>query len=157
MGVTDIFNPYFHGLKFIHSLKLTASSPLNIGRLPQKEKKIFQPLIFRGENVSFREGKWVEPWGYLFHPTFLLALVWGSPFITGFSGPTLNLTQTLAQISQPKSSELVFSKKQDEKTTPKNTSLPWFYPGTIPPEVFTVFYVFWGPNDTEPQEVGLNV
>ena len=35
------------------SLKLTASSPLQIGRLTQKERIIFQP--FRG-HVSFREG-----------------------------------------------------------------------------------------------------
>ncbi len=73
----------------IHSLKLTASLPLNIGRLtPQKERDIFQPLIFRGD-VMLVSGR-VNG----FHPTFLLALVWGSPLITGFSGPTLKLTQT---------------------------------------------------------------
>ena len=33
------------------------SSPLKIGLLPQKERIVFQPAIFRGENISFREGK----------------------------------------------------------------------------------------------------
>ena len=38
------------------SLKLTATSPLKIGRAPKGNEKVFQPSIFRCENVSFREG-----------------------------------------------------------------------------------------------------
>ena len=39
------------------SLKLTASLPLQIGlKAPKGNEKVFQPSIFRCENVSFREG-----------------------------------------------------------------------------------------------------
>ena len=38
----------------IHSLKLTAKAPEN--RPSQKETIVFQPSIFRCENVNFREG-----------------------------------------------------------------------------------------------------
>ena len=41
---------------FPWQLKLTCSH-LNIDRLPQKERIIFQSSIFRCEHVSFREGK----------------------------------------------------------------------------------------------------
>ncbi len=51
--ITGIFQPSF--LRSLHSLKLTWH--LKIGH-PQR-KLIFQPSIFRGENVSFREGKLV--------------------------------------------------------------------------------------------------
>ena len=47
----------FNGLKIgkiIHSLKLTNIAPEN--RPGPKRKLIFQPSIFRGGNVSFREG-----------------------------------------------------------------------------------------------------
>jgi len=37
-----------------NSLKLTAKAPEN--RQGPKRKLVFQPSIFRGENVSFREG-----------------------------------------------------------------------------------------------------
>ena len=51
---------------YLFSLKLTASLPLKIGKLPKGNEKVFQPSIFRCENVSFREGTsflwrtWIE-------------------------------------------------------------------------------------------------
>ena len=47
----------------LHSLKLTAKAPENRAELPQKETIVFQPSIFRCENVSFREGNpFFEEW-----------------------------------------------------------------------------------------------
>ena len=66
-----------HHSEGIHSLKLTASLPLKIGHPNRKVYRSFQPSIFRGENVSFREGSklvvWNSIWGipkvpHPFHP-----------------------------------------------------------------------------------------
>ena len=41
----------------LHSLKLTANAPENRPKGPKRKQTIvFQPCIFRGENVSLREG-----------------------------------------------------------------------------------------------------
>ena len=42
--------------EIIDTIPKTNSSPLKIGRNPRGNEKVFQPSIFRGENVSFREG-----------------------------------------------------------------------------------------------------
>ena len=46
-------------IKRIHSLKLTASLPLKMGRNP-KGNVVFQSSIFRGGNFSFREDSGVD-------------------------------------------------------------------------------------------------
>ena len=38
-------------------LKLTVKAPENRPRAPKGNEKVFQPSIFRGEHVSFREGR----------------------------------------------------------------------------------------------------
>ena len=46
-------NPHING-QSVPSLKLTANTLKN--RPPEKETIVFQPSIFRCENVGFREG-----------------------------------------------------------------------------------------------------
>ncbi len=50
------------------------SSPLKIGLLPQKDRIIFQPLIFRG-HLSFREGKGLG-WDSLTHLKIFQSSSW---------------------------------------------------------------------------------
>ena len=67
-GIYQVYQGNINGDLFVYrrvdshtlpktSLKLTFS-PLKIGRAPKGNEKVFQPSIFRGENVSFRESMW---------------------------------------------------------------------------------------------------
>ena len=81
---------------FEFALPKTNSSPLKIGH--PRRKLVFQPSIFRGENVSFREGK--TPKNLFAHSSAQTwqATSWDK---AGHFIPSLHLTQSYAPMKRP--------------------------------------------------------
>ena len=60
----------------LHSQKTNSKSTCQVAQVPKGNDRLEKPSIFRGENISFREGKLVDYVGSLNH---VLTFIWLIP------------------------------------------------------------------------------